>query len=254
MKNSATKFRSKELLVGFTLRGAFLFLLGFLVSIGAGMLPVGVDIFTKSVQAFAPYQLYLRIGVGLLMLFCCALLLAPLRTGREAWFVGAAFGYKRSKARILYWFAPKRALRCTLFRFVLHLCKGVWAVIFLLPGLFMIVGTLYAGSVQQYDYHLLFITIGGGAVLLLVGGWFYLATVQRYFLVMPILINNPRVSLRYAMQKSAIIMDGQCKETARLKLSFLPLMLLNVLIFPAIYVLPYYRQSCACRSAELLRG
>ena len=95
---------------------------------------------------------------------------------------------------------------------------------------------------------------GGGALLLLLGLGFYLATAQRYALVLPVLAKQPRCRLRNALRLSAARTDGRCAALLRFQLSFLPWVLLSLLVVPLIYTMPYITQCRACKHASLLKG
>jgi hypothetical protein len=261
-RNKKTRVQARSLLRGHLLTSALLLLAGAALSVGLGLLPALLDLAANQTVAALPAAESVLAGEGVRWgragLFVLALLLmlllpAPLRLGREAWYFGAADGRNRNRLRVLYWLQPGKALRAMRFRLTIGFMKLGWAMVFLLPGCFLLGGTIWQAVTERMDLLLFLGAAGGGLLLLLLGGWFFLLTVQRYFLVAAALIRNPRCKLRNALRFSAARMDGHCRETLRFRLGLTPWWLLSLLIVPGAYALPYTAQCTACRRAELMR-
>ena len=265
-RNRATRQWARQLLRGHLAMGALLLLCGFLLAAGAGFLPLLVDrAAERAVSAIPSFTnaagggegpaaalRWAKAG-GMALLFPLATLLcAPLRLGREAWYFGGADGRKRAGKRVLFWLQPRWALKAARFLLALQLRKLLWAALYLLPGAFLLGGTLWQARAGVMDLALFLSAAGGGAALLALGLAFYLPTVRRYALVPAILAKQPRCKLRNALRLSAARMDGHGAELLRFELSFLPWLALCLLAAPAFYVLPWYTQSRACRHKELL--
>lgn len=247
------------MLMGYGLKAAILIVSGLLISVILGVLTAAVNMLleTPSVTGYlsgvnAMLPQITRIAVCVLILLITALMLSPLRVGRSAWFLSPAIGIKRHPARVMYWLKPSRALRSTAYVFALRVIKFSWACIFFSPGLFLLGGTLYTAFTGTSELNLLISVCVGSFVLLLVGIGFYAVMVQRYFLVIPLLVSNPTISFRTAVRASNAAMDGSCLKIAKFKLSFAPWILSCILILPAMYVIPYYKQSCACHESNFL--
>jgi len=263
LNNKQTKLHAKQLTHGH--RGAGFALLGvsFGVATMAGLLPFLHDFTAAQAVAVLPYPptpatqwgaLGIRVGVALLLAMLAALLCAPLRVGREAWYFGGADARKRTRRRVTFWLQPRWAFKAAWFIISLRARKLLWALLYFIPGAFLLGGTLWQAQQSNLDITLFFAALAGGALLLLVGAGFYAATVQRYALVLPILAKQPRCKLRNAVRLSCARTNEHCTALLRYKLSFLPWYLLCVLIVPLPFVLPYLAQARACRHAELLRG
>ncbi len=264
-RNRATRLRARQLLRGHLIPASALLLVGFLLAAAAGLLPRLIDAATeRAVSALPSFAetaagatgtsalRWAKVGGMALLIPLAALFCSPLRLGREAWYFGGADGRKRSGKRVLFWLQPRWALKATRFMLALQLRKLLWAALYLLPGGFLLVGTLWQARMGVLDLTLFLSAVAGGAALLLLGLAFYLPTVRRYALVPAILAKQPRCKLRNALRLSAARMDGHGAALLRFELSFLPWLALCLLIAPAFFILPWYTQSRACRHKEIL--
>jgi len=234
-----------------------LLLAGAALATAAGFLPLLLDF--AAAQAAAALSPAAGIGLrwgkvagGVLLALLAALLCAPLRLGREAWFFGGADGRRRSRARVLFWLQPRWALKAAWFVIALAVRRLFWAAVYLLPGGFLLGGTLMQSRGGGMSLTLFICAAAGGAVLLALGIGFYLSTVQRYALVLPILAKQPKCGLKHALRLSIARTEGKCASLVWLLLSFAPWYFLGLLIVPLIYIAPYVTQAKACRHAELL--
>ena len=262
-RNKATRQWARQLQRGHRAAGFALLLGGFVLAAGAGFLPLLLDFASNRAASALPEpggpmaQLGLggvRLAAALLLALLAALLCAPLRLGREAWYFGGADGRCRSGSRVLFWLQPRWALKATRFVLALWLRRLFWGALYLTPGGFLLGGTLIQARGGEMDLPLFLAAAGGGAALLVMGACFLAATVQRYALVLPILAKQPRCKLRNALALSAARTDGSCAALLGFRLSFLPWYLLCLLAVPLPFVAPYIVQARACRHAELLRG
>ena len=259
-RNQATRAWAKQLLRGHRGAAAALLLAGFLLAAGAGFLPLLLDFAAGRAAAAIPNHTPMidmglrwgKAGGAVLLALLAALLCAPLRVGREAWFYGGADGRRRSAARVLFWLQPRRAFKAARFVLAVICAKLLWAALYLLPGGFLLAGTLWQAQAGDLSMGLFLSAVGGGAALLALGLAFYGATVQRYALVLPVLARQPRCKLRDALALSAARTDGHCAALLRFRLSLLPWLALSLPVIPLIYTAPYITQAMACRHAELL--
>ncbi|MCL2107508.1 MAG: hypothetical protein FWH26_10695 [Oscillospiraceae bacterium] len=260
-QNKATRAWARQLMRGQYAPAAGLLLLGFAVMCAMGFLPLLLDFAADTAVAALPQtpaaEMGLRWGraAGAALLALLALLpCSALRMGREAWFFGAAEGRKRSRSRVLFWLQPRWAFKAARFLLAVALRKLLWAAVYLLPGAFLLVGTLLQARGGELNLALFLSAVIGGGALLLLGLCFYIATAQRYALVPAILSKQPRSKLKNVLRLSAARTEGHCGELFRFHCGFLPLLLLCLLVVPAFPALPYIHQSRACRHAELLTG
>lgn len=262
-ENRATCVWAGTVIRGHRAAGFTLLLGGVLLSICAGAAPLLVDIMSSRAAAALPDAQTpgaalslqgLRVGFAVAAALLTALLCAPLRLGREAWYFGGAEAKRRSSKRVLFWLQPRWAFKAARFVLALLLRKLLWAGLYLLPGGFLLGGTLWQARVGSLDWLLFAAAAGGGALLLALGLGFYAATVQRYALVLPILTKQPRCKLNNALRLSAARTDGSCAALLGYSLRFWPWYLLCLLVIPLPFAAPYITQAKACRRAELLRG
>jgi len=263
LNNRSTKQQAHRLIRGHKASGFLLLACGFLLAIITAAAPLVLDFASAQAVAALPYPhtpaiawslTGIQASTALALAMLAALLCAPLRVGREAWYFGGADARKRSRARVLFWLQPRWALKATGFVVALAVRKLLWAALYFMPGGFLLGGTLWQAQSSEIDLMLFFGAVGGGALLLLLGLVFYAATVQRYALVLPILAKQPRCKLGNAIQLSAARTSAHCSALLKYKLSLLPWYLLCMLVVPMPFVAPYITQARACRHAELLKG
>lgn len=259
MSISRIKITGKQMLMGDGVRAAILMCVTFALAAALGLITAGVNfiIGSRSVagklsSVYENLPGIVRIAACVLLLIVTALVIFPLKVGRSAWFLSPALGIKRHYSRVMYWLKPSKALRSAGYVAALGCIKAFWALIFLSPGLFLFGGTVYSAVTQKYELNLLIAVCGGSFALLLVGIGFFSVMLQRYFLVIPILVKDPGISFTKAVRLSGDLMNGNCLRTAKMKWSFFFWFLSCLLILPAIYVIPYYRQTCACCQADLM--
>ena len=251
-KNMALKLRSREAMQGDYARAGVIFALFtalmMLWGIFTQALRTLLDAQWISAALFAAWE-KLPALAGLLcagfVLALAGLSLSPLSLGCTAWFLGGAMRRKRSGKWFVFWLRFSRSLRAARLKLALALRKSGIAALFLTPGSVLLGGSAYLllhGGVAQNVLQLLAVT---GLALLVVGGCFALLTLQRYFLAVYLLARTPTLSVAQAVRQSILLMQGRQGRLLLFRLSFLPWLLPCLLVFPLIYVWPYYRQSCA---------
>lgn len=91
-----------------------------------------------------------------------------------------------------------------------------------------------------------FIFFSGMLILALAGFGFYLLFTQRYSKSMFYLACYKDFTVSEAISESVKRTKGKLADILFFKIGFAPWFLLCVLIFPAFYVIPYYKQSVTC--------
>ena len=71
----------------------------------------------------------------------------------------------------------------------------------------------------------------------------------RYFTVFTVCVDNETLSVKQIFQCTSTIMKNNTGSAAKLIFSFIPWLLLCLLVLPALYVIPYMTQSL-CISAK----
>ncbi len=251
MKIGHLKLQSKYLLAGSNLNSIFLMFISLVAASICGGICTGTQFLLEmdsinsallSKWAYLPAVIKLILAV--IFLVCAILLLTPLRTGREAWFLSTAGGKKPKASRILFWYKPSNAFKSARFWCCLTLLRLMWAFVFLSPGLILFTVCWVMLTKNTIEVNLLIALLCSGSAAILIGSVFFLIASQRYFLSSLNLAKNPRTGIIYSIKKSTAQTEGQCLKIFLFKLSFLPWFMLCVLIFPAAYVWPYYKQCC----------
>ncbi len=111
---------------------------------------------------------------------------------------------------------------------------------------------LYTLRMRGISAFVFYCSLGFLAALLLFGLFFGFVAVQKYTFVEGLLAEDPRRGIIDTLAQSRKIARPICFAAARTKLRFAPWGLLSLLIFPLIYVMPYYCQSVGCISKAAL--
>lgn len=91
------------------------------------------------------------------------------------------------------------------------------------------------------------VVFAGISVAFVIGLFFYFVSVQRYSKAMFFLVGYENLSVVDAIKESIRKTQGKCGEILLFKLGFLPWFLLCIAVVPALFVIPYYKQSITCR-------
>ena len=91
-----------------------------------------------------------------------------------------------------------------------------------------------------------FVFFSGMIILSIAGFGFYLLFTQRYSMSMFYLACYKDFTVTEAISESVKRTKEKCADILFFKLGFVPWFLLCALIFPAFFVIPYYKQSVTC--------
>ena len=200
---------------------------------------------------FAPI---INIAVCLLLAVAGLFLFAPASVGVYEWFLRGAMNDKIPIKRVFSWYSYKKAFRAFALTLTLLLIKSGIVLLFCLPGLALAAGGIYMLFSSGISLGTALTVFSGSAVLLAVGAVFSFCTVQRYAAAPYIAAIRPCTGVRSAINASARIMQGRYLSCAAFKLSFAPWLLSCLLVVPALFVWPYYRQACAVWILETVRN
>ncbi len=179
------------------------------------------------------------------------ILILPFRYGRDIWFYENSKKNKLPVRKIFSFCKGKEFLNAIKIYLSVDLRKFLQFVVLMAPSATIGFYVLYSLK-QGIGRNLLFSLLVSTFVLSATGFFFYFVLSQRYFLVPYLFYENPCCKTKEVMALSTQIMENRCFETAILKISFIPWMLLYIFIFPAIYVYPYYKLSVAFKAVMLL--
>ena len=191
---------------------------------------------------FSNGNVLLTVGFYLVFLLVFVAIISPLRLNLEM---------KHFALAVRNISAPKAC-----FKVFLKSC-GMTAILFIFKAfsLFVyefipIVSTVIFGfylsqkSVSAKAFIALF---AGVSAAFLIGLFFYFLTVQRYSKAMFFLVCYENLGVLDAIKESVRKTQNKCGEILLFKLGFLPWFLLCIAVVPALFVIPYYKQSITCR-------
>ena len=261
MKSSEVKVFGRAAMVGRQLSGAMIpfafcvavLLWGFMTA--NVRLLLSASAIEQAISAWGEiFVPLMNIAACLMLIFIGAFVFSPAVVGIHEWFMNGALGRKRGLQTVFSWYAPKKAVRAFFVCVTLTVIKSAVYILFCLPGLALAAGGVYMLFSTSVSLSLAVIIFTGSAILLLMGAVFAFCAVQRYAVVPYIVALRPETRVRSAISASARIMQGRYVSLAAFKLSFLPWLIACVLIVPAFFVWPYYKQAYAIWVLETVQS
>lgn len=128
----------------------------------------------------------------------------------------------------------------------LFLLKFFWLAVFEAIPVAGAVMIALKGSREALSLRASYAVISGIAVLAFAGLAFYAVFIQRYSKAMFYLACYKDFGIADALRESIKRTEGRAVEILFFKLGFAPWLLLCAGILPALYVIPYYKQSVTC--------
>ncbi len=175
----------------------------------------------------------------------------PFNYGRDIWFYENARKNKLQLKKLFSYYNVKKSLGAIKITFSVQLRKFFATLLFMIPSFTL--GGYLIFSLRQGIGQLILIVLSVSVILLSVtGAFFSFVFSQRYFLAPYLFYENEPCKVNEIIKLSTQIMENKCFETAMLKLSFFPWWLLCVLIFPTVYVYPYYKLSISFKAITIL--
>ncbi len=170
-----------------------------------------------SVVSIAPLRLKMQIKY---------LLLAKRKSGSQSFFIGFSGMLKACEMSVCMFFI-----------------KLFWLAVFeIIP----LTATVIFVMKNTVSLRAAFVFFSGMLILALAGFGFYLVFIQRYSKAWFYLACYKDFTAADAIAESIRKTKGKCADILFFKLGFAPWFLLCILVFPAFYVIPYYKQSITC--------
>ena len=177
--------------------------------------------------------------------------LVPFNYGRDIWFYENARKNRLSPAKLFSFYGIRKSFGAIKITLAVQVRKFIITFLFLIPS--VTVGGYIIFALKEGIGQLIFIALTASSVVLGITGIFFaFVFCQRYFLAPYLFFENEPCKVNEIVNLSCKIMDKKCFETAMLKLSFFPWWLLCILVFPAIYVYPYYKLSISFKAITIL--
>lgn len=195
--------------------------------------------------------------ISALLIFLSVFISAPLNLGLARWYYNRTNGEYEPVSSVFHYFSQGRLLwRSIWYAVQLFVRSWLWGLLFFVPG--TAVGTITLVSVlragDQLD--LLWGSLGVLCTFLLLaaGGILYSICIQRYFLSAFYLARNPELSARRAICQSVAATRYHRGELFLFELSFIGWKLVNILILPQLYTVPYLFQARAIYARFLMEA
>ncbi|MBE6755373.1 MAG: DUF975 family protein [Ruminococcaceae bacterium] len=175
----------------------------------------------------------------------------PFNYGRDIWFYENAKKNKLSLKKLFFYYSIKKSSGAIKILFSVQIRKLLATLLFLVPSI--AVGAYLIYALRDGIGELMMLSLAVSFFLLLLTGLFFsFVYCQKYILAPYLFYENEGCSAREIISFSSKIMENKCFDTAMFKLSFFPWYLLYILVFPAVYVYPYYKTSISFKVLSLL--
>jgi len=208
--------------------------------------------------ATLPRTTLLSMAMSCILTMGYFLLHEPFELGVTRWYYGLSEGESPEVLEIFHCFSAKKLyFRSLVLQLHVWGRRLLWAIpFFALPAAvfaFSIWSLAYGHHYMDYDLSAIVGIIGlwMTVFLALLCGIFYGISMQKYFLARYYVVEQ-NCNPWEALKKSRHASKGKRGEIFRFKLSFLPWMLLNIFVVPALYVLPYYNISAVLYARVLM--
>ncbi len=177
--------------------------------------------------------------------------LAPFTFGRDIWFYENAKRNRGPLKKLFSFYSVKKSPGVLKLFLTMTAVKTLSFIVFLTPSA-ALGGYLFFALSQGTGLFMLLALVLSFILLFVTGLFFYFVYTQKFFLVPYLFYENPTDKVSEMISLSGKIMENKCFDTAIFKLSFFPWWLLCVLLFPAVYVYPYYKMSISLKVLSLL--
>lgn len=199
-------------------------------------------------------QIGIQAAVIAAALVLLLLTLRPLMMGAHRWFCALAFGNDTGSGTVLYYFRPQEyaaCLRYTLQKLGYAAIRAIptavgaivlWAGLVAFVGDVQTIPTLLRGGLDALSDEQFIVLADTGVLAALLGAVGLLIWCLPLFLADYLFITARRTD---AVSASAALMRPFCATALRLIASFWAWGLLSLLVFPLLFVLPYFMSSMA---------
>lgn len=187
---------------------------------------------------------------ALLVAFTAAVLsfviLTPLGLGVQRWFYRIGEGVSEEISTAFEFFGSVRLfLRSLGLSCSLWIRSALWSGLFLLPGLLLIFFSAMLGERSGSNRETFAAAVGilSGCFLAVLGMLFSVIWCARYYLARYYLIEDTRLSVGRAVRRSVLSAKGHQIDIVLFEVSFIGWRLLCLLVFPILFVYPYYQTA-----------
>lgn len=183
------------------------------------------------------------------------LVVVPIFMGFLRWYANTVLSGNEEITSIFYYFSKAKLYFKSLLLILNIFCRKVfWGFVCMLPGGLVAGISTYIVSLNPNGRHIFFAKIGTfvGMILLLSGLIVFLLISMRYSLACYLMIRDESLTVTRCIRLSSQYTLKVRGELFRFFLSFLPLWILCIFIFPILFVLPYYLMAFSIYAQYLL--
>ncbi len=198
------------------------------------------------VHTYNSLLVYFIFSLTIVTLFLISLLtVSAIKLGENAIYFMESRNQKSKFKYLFIFLRPSQSFRALYFYTRLFLLKSLWYLFFNIAPIFTLLITLHS-YVYSTVFTAVFITLIFGTIILFsVSRYFCNVISVRYSFATFYLCTDLKITVKDAIEKSNEFSDGFLKDGVALKSSFFPWFLTCLIIFPFIYVIPYFKLSKA---------
>lgn len=195
--------------------------------------------------------------VSLASMACGLLVLSPLSLGVTQWYYRAVGGETADASAVFQFFSQKGLyFKSVWYHVQITVRSFLWGVLLFAPGFVLFALCSYylerPGENENLQLTALSFGLVLSCVLLVLCTLVLILVLLRYFLTPYYLVHRPDLTVSQAIQLSIRGTREQKGNLLLFGLSFLPWMLLGLLVVPLLYVLPYLMASRALYAKVLI--
>ena len=184
--------------------------------------------------------------ISTLSMICALLVLSPLSLGVTQWYYKTVSGEPVGVSLIFSFFSHgKLYFKSVWYHIQITVRAFLWGILLFAPGLtlFALCNYFLEHPAEGIETVALSIGLVLAVLLIVLCAVVLMLVLFRYFLAPYYLVDNPELTVTQAIRLSIKGTKEQKGDLFLFVLSFLPWMLLGILLLPLLYVLPYYLAS-----------
>ncbi|MEG0229307.1 MAG: DUF975 family protein [Oscillospiraceae bacterium] len=187
--------------------------------------------------------------------FLSLLIFLPLSVGMTRWYVKNIKDENPQNKDFYYYFNKKLFFKTFAMKFLIRIKIILWSVLFTFPGIFCLslsnqclyfdqtITNTASKKINNIITSMQIPLIIIGIILLVLGIVAVLLVSYRYFFCDYLLIAYPDLKISKINQASIYYAKNNYMNLFKFQISFLPLLLLSLLVIPALFVFPYFQSS-----------
>ncbi len=255
------KIKTKQLLLGNTLKTFFVCALSFILRWSSiASTGIGIYAFSKSVafenliNRLGNTLFYTSFALAVLVLLLSKILFcSALKAGEELFLFKKAINENTSLRNLFSFFSPKKSFSALSLYTQMGILKLFWFIYYIIPPAICTGFIFYLYSFANLPKITLAVLISGATLLFFISFYLFKLTSQRYAAA-PFFFTAGNFPQKEAIKKSCIFLDGVLNSSLKLKLSFSGWHLSNIFILPLFYTVPYYRLCNSLFIAESVKN